>query len=253
MNTDELKSRIVLSSIPLRKLGANNLPIDSAMGCLVQYAGKVLVLTVEHATGDFGNWAIEVEYVPQLGQTALYQIGQMNFLAKLTVNVEGQPEIDFSRAETIDFSYAILKKPVTPLYQELDSDGTIKNSIPTITLETPFQSEPNVDLEYGFYGHTKAKYIGKLLTLAPRLEMGMKFLGEDGEFYVFQMQRTNTLANEYKGCSGAPILDSNGELVSLAAQVVPSLNQIYGVKIFKYRAVIDVECGIFSSKSGLAC
>jgi hypothetical protein len=247
INADELKSKIVLSSIPLRKLGANNIPIDSAMGCLVQYAGKVLVLTVEHATGDFGNWAIEVEYVPQLGQTALYQIGQMNFLAKLTVNIRESPEIDFSRAETIDFSYAILKKTVTPLHQELDIDGAVKNSIPTIMLETSFQCEPHGDLEYGFYGHTKGKYVGKLLTLAPRLEMGMKFLGEDGEFYVFQMLRQNALANEYKGCSGAPILDGNGELVSLAAQVVPSLNQIYGVKLPKYRAAIDVECGMFSS------
>jgi hypothetical protein len=172
MTADELKAGIVLSSIQLRRLGQNKKPTGCGSGCLIHYTGKLLVLTVAHVTGDFNNWAIQVEWIPSFRRTQLYQIGQMNFLAKLSFDTKAAPEIDFEKAERLDFSYAVLKEPVTPLYQEIEPDGTVKNSIGTLTLETALDCVPNSELEY--LAGNKRNYV----WFEELLELPQKFAGK---------------------------------------------------------------------------
>jgi hypothetical protein len=47
----------------------------------------------------------------------------------------------------------------------------------------------------------------------------------------------------FKGCSGAPILDSDGKLVALVCMGVPAVNSIYGVSVKRYKAALDILVG----------
>lgn len=245
MDANTLKQRIILSSIPLRKIGAGTKPIGSASGCLVRYAGKLLILTVEHAVGDGGQWAVEMQWLPERRQTELFRIGGMRTLKRgdaRDLNKEtGEPDPD--KLETIDFSYAVLPTEITPLHQNVEMDGTVNFQTETIKLETDFRRRPDGMLQFGFFGHTKIKHLGHLMNVQPRLEMGMKIVEEDEDTYVFQMQKREMQKAEYEGCSGSPILDSNGELVSLTVGVNDRDCKVRGVKLPKFKFAIDIECG----------
>lgn len=110
MNDAEYWSTLRRASIPLRKLDHNLYPAAVASGGLVDYHGKRLILTVQHATGDMGNWAVEVRFEPGSG-TQLYQIGAMNFL-KIGDIASGTPK-------DVDFSYAQVPGDLKPMQQEV--------------------------------------------------------------------------------------------------------------------------------------
>ena len=62
MNDSEWHDYLRRASIPLREIGVDGMPDYVASCALVDYAGKRVVLTVQHATGDMGQWAIEIEF-----------------------------------------------------------------------------------------------------------------------------------------------------------------------------------------------
>ena len=69
-------AKIFQSSVPLRKLSPERFPVGMASGCLLDYHGKRLLLSVQHATGDQGDWAIEL--VQEKGYGAkYYRLGAM--------------------------------------------------------------------------------------------------------------------------------------------------------------------------------
>jgi len=109
VDESQWKALLHLASVPLRKLDSNRRPLSAASGCLVDYHGKRLVLTVQHATGDMGNWAIEIRYEPGRG-TQLYQIGSMDFL-KVGNLLSGT-------VSDVDFSYASVPGDLQPMQQQ---------------------------------------------------------------------------------------------------------------------------------------
>jgi hypothetical protein len=82
MNKNEYEKYLILSSVPIRQLNEELIPQAFASACLIDYKGKRILLTVGHATGDMKNWAAEVKFEPDRGETKLYQLGSMNFLRK---------------------------------------------------------------------------------------------------------------------------------------------------------------------------
>jgi hypothetical protein len=60
-------NQLPLSSVQLNLLNATRIPVEFASGCLIDYHGKRILLTVAHATGNQGNWAVQVRYVPGQG------------------------------------------------------------------------------------------------------------------------------------------------------------------------------------------
>ena len=107
---------VQLSSIPLRKLSAEKLPIGIASGCMIYYLNRRILLSVFHATGKEGNWAVELRFVKGKG-TELYYPGAFNFLAEMTLGI---PEI-----RDVDFSYTEIPHDVESYFQELTPNGEI--------------------------------------------------------------------------------------------------------------------------------
>jgi hypothetical protein len=74
MNDATFQKHLWLSSVPLVRLNDQQMPTKFASGCLIDYFGKRVLLTVSHATRDQKNWAIQLRYVPGNG-TETFQLG----------------------------------------------------------------------------------------------------------------------------------------------------------------------------------
>ncbi|HDL01040.1 MAG TPA: hypothetical protein ENH23_02275 [candidate division Zixibacteria bacterium] len=114
MAKEDWAAKLILSSIPLRQLGVDRMPVGFASGCLIDYNDKRLILTVSHATGNQGNWAIEVRAKNGIG-TQTYQIGAMMFLETGNINT--------GDIKDVDFSYATVPDDIAPYYHELNPQG----------------------------------------------------------------------------------------------------------------------------------
>jgi len=144
MSFDQFQQSLWLSSVQLVRLDEEGLPNGIASGCLIDYCGKRLLLTVSHATGDQANWAIQQKYVPGKG-TCNYQLGAMNFLAKATLSDPTLEEVDFSYVEVpLDF-IAYRQEIETP-------SNSVKSEIPINVHSSSLMENPSDDKRYGFCG-----------------------------------------------------------------------------------------------------
>ena len=161
-----------------------------------------------HATGNGGNWVIEMRYEEGRG-ALLYRIGVMNFLGLLRLH-EGT-------AVSLDLAYAEVPGDLQPYWQPRDEQGQIVQTLPRIIFEPDLRYQPAPRKAYGFGGgikQTKEHHFGKLwhgaeLVCYPRL----KFMGEDEQFYFFGLPFGRGGEKLFKGTSGAPICDRTGSAV----------------------------------------
>ena len=241
MNDTEFQKRLWLSSVPLVQLNEQYLPIDMTSGCLVDYAGKRLLLTVSHATGNQGNWAIQLRYVPGKN-TEIYQLGAMNFLAKGSLST---PKLD-----DIDFSYVEVPSNLCSYRQEIEAilgEVVVKSETPIIVHSPSLEDIPKSEDKFGFCGivmpegeeHFGQIYLGGEFRVCSNLS----FLRTEDDYHVFSLPFPHPGHKYFKGCSGAPILSSSGSLVALVTGGCEKTNEIWGISVREYKTPIDFLVG----------
>lgn len=236
MIQDPRKLQLFKSSVPLCKLNGDGHPCSAASGALVELNGKRMLLTVEHATGDSGDWAIQIAYVPGNG-TKVHRLGGMNFLAR--------SDLQSGKIKTVDFAYVEVPTTVAPLKQQINDSLKIIDAIPVEVLQLRFPCPPNINEKYGFSGLIKGtveKHPHAIVFASERQTYdGLKYTGtRDGDVVVFTMPESHPGDVEFRGCSGSPIIDANGTLIALLTGGCESKNEIYGVSIESYRAVLEL-------------
>jgi hypothetical protein len=195
------------------------------------------VLTVAHATENQGNWAIEMQFDPQEQKTVLYQLGGMGFLAVFRTKGD---KIKFSR--DMDFSYKLIPDPPPqPRFQIVSETGVIMHDEAKLVLDSDLSLRPNLDDEYGFWGLTRSGYDSHALRSVPKLETGMRYRETRNHLHFFETQAPYATYKDYQGCSGAPILDGQGRLVSLVVEGDKKKTGILGFPLDTIRAALDVE------------
>ena len=224
-----------LATINLIQLDDEMRPIGYASGCIIRYRNALFVLTVAHATGNAGNWAIEIDFDIQMQKSRLYQIGQMGFVS--VVRLKGGK----AKVRSIDFSYKLLTCEIYPRYQILSQQGTIDHDEPKHILESDLATQPNIGEEYGFWGCTRQNYNFFNLRVVPKLETAMQFQEIRDNLLFFKTANPYKTFKDYQGCSGAPILDSSGRLVSLVVEGDKKKTGILGLPLYSLRPILDVE------------
>lgn len=235
----EFQKRLWLSSVQLVKLSKNRLPIGIASGCLVDYRGKRLLLTVSHATGDQESWAVQLKYVQGKG-TEAYQLGAMNYLAKGLVS---KPEF-----EGIDFAYVEVPPDIYGYRQDIHESKFIVKSETPITVHAPtFLEVPQVGDNFGFCGMimpTKEKHFGRdFFGGEVRVYSGLSYLRTEGDYDVFLLPFSHPGHEHFRGCSGAPILSNTGAVVALVCNGCEKSNEIFGISVRAFKAPIDILVG----------
>ena len=226
---------LLKSSAPLCLLNDKDLPVLNGAGCLVDYCGQRILLTVEHTTGKPGRWALQLEF-DKSGGTTLEVLDALNFLESVCLNT-GQRKI-------IDFAYVGIPKELEAYRQEITDRQEIMASYPITVFDIDFDATPSKDDEFGFAGLVKGvlEQHPSLTFFASDLKIydGLRFLRKDDDKYVFELPFDHPGHPEFKGCSGAPILNGEGKPVALLTGGCVKNNEIYGVSLNHHRASIDV-------------
>ncbi|MDF1644264.1 MAG: hypothetical protein P1U80_08770 [Pseudomonadales bacterium] len=90
---------MTLTSIPLRKLSEDKMPIGIASGTLIDFRGKRFLLTVSHAVKmESTDWVMELDYDPDNG-TQIYKPNYFSYLGELNINSGNMNHIDYAYAE----------------------------------------------------------------------------------------------------------------------------------------------------------
>lgn len=252
----ENQLRLMLASIPLCQLGTDKKPIDFGSGCLVDYCGKRFLLSVHHVVEDQCNWAIQVEYDLSIGQTRLYPLspanplksgeyndenprGELSFLTNLVKHGDLSPK----RLCDVEFYYDEVPVDLQPRFQVLSISGEILHDTPRIILQPDFELEPSKHECYGFAGHVKNNLKDEVLTSMPVVHSNLRYVGKKKDSYVFAFPGEKPAPEHLHGCSGSPIMDSDGNCVALLSSSYPNDDNVYGTAISHYKVLLDIEVG----------
>ena len=235
MTKEELNNLIFLSSIPIKRIGKDNMPDGIASSCIINYAQKHILLTVQHATGDMKNWCLELKYEKGKG-VQVQPLGAMNFLVSYNT-------VD-KKSRDIDFSYVEILKNLQPYWQEINANTEeVVKEIPRLISNVDFDLQPKKKEEYGFAGQVIPEFVGNALFSEHKLYTGLKYVGDEDDYYKFELPDKHPGHEYFEGCSGAPIIDTQGRVVALVCKGDIPTNIVYGVSLKKYQIVLDVTYG----------
>lgn len=224
-----------LATVNLVQLADDFRPVGYASGCIVRYSGALFVLTVAHATSNQGNWAVEIDFDTNVGKARLYQLGQMGFVCAARLK-NGK-----FKTREIDFSYKLLSEPLNPRFQIISPQGVIIHDEPKHILDATLDVQPSLEEKYGFWGCTRQSYDTYYLRIVPKEETAMRFVEVRNNLAFFRTVQPYKTYKDYYGCSGAPILDSKGRLVSLVVEGDKKKTGIFGLLLHTLRPILDVE------------
>lgn len=219
-------------------------PVGFGSGCIVEYLERVFFLSVSHVTDTEGlTTCLETNQPADARGQVLKPIGGICYFDQIKVTPDTSLE-DFDsllqNGERLDISFAEVKEPIGLLQPALDFGAFKVEAGIKLPLFMHDAVVPTKDERYGFYGRIKPKYEGKVLRTTPTLKHSLKFHRQKDNFYLFLAPQTIEASEDYEGCSGAPILDSNGRLVALACMVLTGSKIIYGFSIHECKRLLDI-------------
>ena len=226
------------SSIPLRRLNASKLPLGGlASGCLIDYLGKRLLLTVSHAVGNSDNWTIQVKYDPDIRQTVVYNLGSFNYLSEGTLG--------FSEMKDVDFAYVEIPCDLIVYMQDITPSGQCINEIQRIVFQPDFDIKPISSEIYGFSGEVLPEYIpdSSSIIVEHKIYYGLVYIRSENSCHYFKLPVEHPGHDQFEGCSGAPIIDTKGNIVALVCGGSLETNEIWGIALDKYKIALDITYG----------
>jgi hypothetical protein len=238
MNQKQLEEYIALSSIPIRSIGKDGMPTGLASACIFDYKQKRILLTVHHATGNIENWGIQVKYELNKG-TAIKPLGSMNFLKLFSIKT--------NTARDIDLSYVEIPMDIEPVSQEIDAKtGSVINEKKRLISNIDFNITPDQNELYGFSGQIMPELVSNSLITELRTYTNLQYIGDEDDYYVFELPFEHPGHKHFQGCSGAPIVDTKGNVVALVCKGDIPTNRIYGISLKKYEVAINATYGELS-------
>jgi hypothetical protein len=206
-------------------------------GFLVQDGDKVFAFAAGHGVNG-SAWAFEVPNPPGLFQKAMLIIPSPTWGNMVTISLET------GSTQSLDFAWG--KVNMENLRRDLRSQG--RSTVLTIC-DCAIDGVPNHSDEYNFFALSRVDLLpagvllddgrrssDPVLLREPAFEFGMKFTGEveDTGLYRFALARRHMGHAYYRGASGAPIANQNGEVVSMLLGGDVRTNEVYGLPLSKY-------------------
>ncbi len=235
-DTHEWLRWVLVTSIPLRRLDVQKLPIGLACGCLIDYFGRRFLLTVQHAVNKSSNdWVVLLGY-DHTKRMEFFRPNSFNYVAEMT---RGSSSI-----RDIDFCYTEVGTDLLPVYQHATPLGGITDERPCHVFASDLTNLPSTDGIYAFAGHVKPFLHGEdALVTEMNVYPGLRYTHSEAEYHVFRLPVPHPGHEQFKGCSGAPIVDRNGNVVALVCNGDASANTIRGVSLARYKFAFDFLAG----------
>lgn len=261
--TKNIKALITNSSINLVYVTSDGLPAGGGSGCLIDYYGKRYLLTVEHVVNHPRAYQLLVVmgWDAESRKTELRTPGRPVY-AQQGMMPEGAVDLDGLTLQSIDLAYFEVPYNDIPKQQIITRDGTVRTSTPLTVWTDKQLTTPEIGCKCGFAGHTShdTKFDARIANDVYlqyslfRKCYDLTFEGAAGDFYAFKLPFSHPGVGFFEGCSGAPIIDQNGNVVALVSHGREENgvleDYIYGVPIDKYKLVMDTNRLILQWQEG---
>lgn len=213
------------TSLPLRRLNSSNIPDSVASGCIVTFEGRKFVLSVAHATGKGDKWAAELRHDTGKG-TFVYTFGATYFLE--------EHDLLTGKKTDVDFSYSEVDSKFEAWFQILDRTGVIlsEERRPEFAYA---RHEPTLDETYAFAGQVRTQIQSSNELVSEMVVYpGLRFQRTENGKHIFRLPVAHPGHDAFRGCSGAPILDTQRRVVALVSSGSMKDDTITGVSLAKY-------------------
>jgi hypothetical protein len=220
---------VLLTSIPIRRYDHDDSPVGTASACLINYRGRRFVLTVAHAV-EMGSsdWAIELGFDPRKG-TEIYRPSTFLYLGELK---RGTGEVT-----EVDYCYAEVPLDIEPVYQHVTPRGPQSEKQARHIFNQSDLADPSTNEFYAFAGEVNAERHGThALVTQPTVYPGLRYRRSESAFHEFTLPVPHPGHDSFRGCSGAPIVDTQRRVVALVTGGDDAENIIYGISVARYRS-----------------
>lgn len=240
---------IIRSSIQvLTTMPGDVMPSGFGSGCLLEHNGRTFFVSVSHVT-DYDELSVSLETnqpADERGQI-LEPVGPFYYYSQIKVTPEMSLE-DFQsildEGQRLDITFALVKNEMDLRHLETDFGSFKVEAGSKVKLYSEDAAVPDRDQRYGFYGKVRHEYQGRVLKMEPTFKHSLKYHRTKDHFHIFLAPDVITDKSDYQGCSGAPILDSDGRIVALACAVYTGSKIIYGFSIQECLRLIDYSVQI---------
>lgn len=222
---------MLATSVPLFRLDADDLPTNHASGTFIDYRGRRFLLSVQHAIrrGDRG-WAIFLGNEAGDG-AAVFRLHDLAYVAE---KIQGS-----GHTNHIDLCFTEVPTDLVSTYQNTTPRGTTDER-PRHIFVTDLSNAPDPNGVFAFAGQVNSELHGNAafvsdMTVFP----GLKYLRTEAEYHVFQLPVPHPGHKEFKGCSGAPIVDMKRSVVAVVCDGDVSTNTVRGVSLARYKFAFD--------------
>jgi hypothetical protein len=229
-------------------------PISLGSGVIIRYKDRYFICTVSHFTDhDDENIGILTGRIKE-NQTEVYYLGDFSYLTK--INFQEIPDAEDlifclenpdKSGEKLDIAFReiSLLENIVQDKREFDLNG-----IGRITVNQGGKSLLIVDDDYeidqgqlcSFFGRIRPHFDDRILNFQEALYWGLPIKSIGEEFIEMDLGTPIIDYSRFKGCSGAPIIDTCGRLIGLVThgKKDPSKTSIFGFRFDKVKQWIDL-------------
>ena len=138
----------------------------------------------------------------------------------------------------IDFLYQKFPNELQPESYLVDDSGIV-TKFPIRRFEKLV--EPNIAGEYFFFGNTRGKVCRELNAITYHsIFRKLEYCTEVKDFMLeFELDEPIEDSICYEGTSGAPIVDENGDLVSLVVSGIPGTRLVHGIDLMRLGRIVE--------------
>ncbi|MBW0160161.1 MAG: hypothetical protein HYI21_05490 [Sediminibacterium sp. Gen4] len=245
INELSLGDIVVRSSVQLFVVDKDVLkPIAFGTGFMLHHRERLFFVSVRHVT-DYDQYHTYLETNRQgteEGTPIRPQGGFCYFDLYKVADAKDIKEFEdlFKEGEMLDITFSEMKGEIGLLQPEIDFGSFKVNGGTKIVIDSSSIAEPDKNKYYALFGKIKHDYHGKMLHAVNAFKGDLKFHRTKNNFHMFLAPNIIINKDEYQGCSGAPIFDSDGYLTAVVCQIVTNTKIVMGFSIQECISLLNI-------------
>ena len=242
---------IVKASYPLYVVDPETIEPDSfGSGCIVNYQERSFLLSVRHVIDQRDKIVcIQTNQPPKEGlQSILHHVGPLCYFDEYRLP-ENIHDMEFQKLEELqkksdiesdlDIAFCEIKDNVECIQPEWHFGEFRIHRGHKIHLNLDLADDPCESRIYGFSGTVRSQVEPAVIRSEPTLKFGLNYQCTVGKYHLFRAPDIIRDPSDYRGCSGAPILEDTGKLIGLVTSINKCSGMIFGFSILECKNLLD--------------